>query len=252
MKQIKRILFSILSEKRYLRLLHRSFYFMLDLGLLKGNSKFKYHYKVKEIIKEKDVVLDIGANLGYFAKSFSRLASNGKVICIEPLPQYFDVLHYFLGAKSNVEIHNVALGKETGIVTMVLPMQDGMIRTGLPHITNNSKSSSDRTQNVNIINPLSLIKEEQALDYIKCDVEGYEWIIFQELQPAIKKHLPIIQIEIAEENLNSFRTFFDELGYMQYGIAKDQFIKEKDTQTEQGDFLFVHESKEASFLKHIK
>ena len=106
MKQIKRILFSILSEKRYLRLLHRSFYFMLDLGLLKGNSKFKYHYKVKEIIKEKDVVLDIGANLGYFAKSFSRLASNGKVICIEPLPQYFDVLHYFLGAKSNVEIRH--------------------------------------------------------------------------------------------------------------------------------------------------
>jgi len=225
---------------------------MLDLGLLKGNTKFKYHYKVKDIIKEKDVVLDIGANLGYFAKTFSRLASKGKVICIEPLPQYFDVLNYFLGTKSNVKIHNVALGKEPGVVTMVLPMQDGMIRTGLPHITN--KTTSERTQDVNIVNPISLIKNEDAIDYIKCDVEGYEWVIFQELLPAIKKHLPIIQIEIAQENLSAFLTFFAELDYIQYGISNNKFIKEitGQKQQEEGDYLFIPKSKEASFLKHTK
>ena len=42
MNRIKRLLFSILSEQQYLRLLHRGFYALLDLGLLKGNRKFKF------------------------------------------------------------------------------------------------------------------------------------------------------------------------------------------------------------------
>ena len=68
MNRIKRLLLSILSEQQYLRLLHRGFYALLDLGLLKGNRKFKFHYNIYSIINKKDVVLDIGANLGYFAK----------------------------------------------------------------------------------------------------------------------------------------------------------------------------------------
>ena len=252
MKRIKLLFFSVLSEKNYLRLLHRSFYLMLDLGLLKRDCKFKYHYKVKEIIKKDDVILDIGANLGYFSKSFSRLAKNGKVICIEPLPQYYDVLNYFIGQKNNVSLHNVALGEKPGLVTMVLPMQDGMIRTGLPHITNDKHSVSERTQDVRIVNPNSLLKEESKLDYIKCDVEGYEWIIFKELKPTIEKFLPIIQIEIDQKNLKNFTEFFTGLGYVQYGIANFKFIKENGTQHEAGDFLYIHQSKEAQFLKRIQ
>jgi len=248
MKVIKKILFSILSEKSYLKLLHRSFYALLDLGILKGNSKFKYHHKVKELIKEDDVVLDIGANLGYFAKTFSRITSKGKVICIEPLPQYFAVLKYFLGKKKNVSLHNVALGKESGTVTMVLPMQDGMIRTGLPYISKEKIKSDERTQEVQIVNPLSLIENEAKLDYIKCDIEGYEWIVFQELKPAIQKHLPIVQIEISNKNLKNFIDFFKGLEYVQYGIVDQKIIQEHGKQKEDGDYLFVPKSKERSFL----
>jgi FkbM family methyltransferase len=225
---------------------------MLDLNLLKKDSKFKYHYKVKEIIKEDDTVLDIGANLGYFAKSFSRLAKNGKVICVEPLPQYHEVLNHFIGSKKNVFLHNVALGQKPGRVTMVLPMQDGMIRTGLPHIAKGNDSSSERTQEVRIVNPNSLLQEESKLDYIKCDVEGYEWIIFQEMKPIIEKFLPMIQIEIDVNNIGDFKSFFTELGYVQYGISNFKFIKEKGDQEEPGDFLYVHQSKETQFLNRIQ
>ena len=252
MKRIKLLFFYILSEKRYLRLLHRSFYLMLDLNLLKKDSKFKYHYKVKEIIKEDDTILDIGANLGYFAKSFSRLAKNGKVICVEPLPQYHEVLNYFIGSKKNVTLHNVALGEKPGMVTMVLPMQDGMIRTGLPHISKVDHSSSERTQEVSIVNPNTLLQEESKLDYIKCDVEGYEWIIFQEMKTLIEKFLPIIQIEVDGKNIGNFKDFFAELGYLQYGICNFKFVKENGKQEEPGDFLYVHESKEAQFLNRIQ
>ena len=252
MKSIKQFLFSILSEKSYLKLLHRSFYALFDLGILKGDQKFKYHYKVKSFIKEDDVVLDIGANLGYFAKTFSRITSKGKVICVEPLPQYFEVLTHFLGKKKNVTLHNVALGKESGTVTMVLPMQDGMIRTGLPYVSKEKTSSNERTQEVRIVNPLSLIEGEPKLDYIKCDIEGYEWVVFQALKPALIKHLPIVQIEITHKNLKDFIAFFAELEYVQYGIANHEVIKEDGAQNEVGDYLFIPESKEESFLNRLK
>jgi len=252
MKAIKKFLFSILSEKSYLKLLHRSFYIFLDTGLLKGDQKFKYHYKVKSFIKEDDIVLDIGANLGYFAKTFSRITSKGKVICVEPLPQYFNVLTHFLGNKKNVTLHNVALGKESGTVTMVLPMQDGMIRTGLPYVSKEKTTSNERTQEVRIVNPLSLIEGEPKLDYIKCDIEGYEWIVFQALKPALIRHLPIVQIEISQKNLNDFINFFTALEYVQYGISNHEVIKEDGVQNEEGDYLFIPKSKEESFLNRLK
>tara|TARA_B100001059_G_C17805443_1_gene568832 strand:- start:619 stop:1377 length:759 start_codon:yes stop_codon:yes gene_type:complete len=251
MKVIKQFLFSILSEKSYLKLLHRVFYVLFDMGILKGDHKFKYHYKVKSFIKQDDVVLDIGANLGYFAKTFSRITTKGKVICVEPLPQYFEVLKYFLGKKKNVTLHNVALGKETGKVTMVLPMQNGMIRTGLPYISKEKTKSNERTQEVEIVHPLSLIENEPKLDYIKCDIEGYEWIVFQELRSAITKHRPIVQIEIADKNRKDFIDFFSTLEYIQYGIADHKVIQEDGEQRENGDYLFIPKSKEVSFLKRF-
>ena len=94
MRLIKKILFKILPESTYLKILHRSFYILYDLKLLRKNKSFKFHYLVKNIINDDDIVLDIGANLGYFSKTFSNLTPKGKVVCIEPLPQYYQILNY--------------------------------------------------------------------------------------------------------------------------------------------------------------
>jgi len=134
MNFLKKILFKILSQRMYLRALHRSFYLLYDLGFLKGDIRFKYHYKIKELIQPDYTVIDIGANLGYFSKNFARLAKQGKVISIEPVPVFFETLQRFMKKFPHARVYNVALGTEEGMITMVLPETNGMIRTGLPHI----------------------------------------------------------------------------------------------------------------------
>jgi len=248
MKLIKKILFKVLPENTYLKLLHRSFYILYDLRFLKNNKSFKYHYMVKKLINNNDVIIDIGANLGYFSKTFSRLSPNGKVICVEPLPQYYSILSYFLKNRKNVEIHNVALGKEAGEVTMILPKSNGMIRTGLPYISKGNEKTKHPTQQVKIINPNSLLQDLNKIDYIKCDVEGFEWVIFQELKGLISKHKPLIQIEISIENRSNMLQFFTELNYVQYGIHNFQIVKEAGEQKEAGDYLFIPKGKEDLFL----
>ena len=48
---IKRILTKVLSQQGYLKAMHRGFYFLFDLGLLKRDQRFKFHYKVASLIK---------------------------------------------------------------------------------------------------------------------------------------------------------------------------------------------------------
>ncbi len=245
MNGIKKVLSKVIKQDTYLKVLHRSFYSLYNLGVLKGKPAYKYHYKVQDLIEPNFVIVDIGANLGYFAKTFSNLTPKGKVICIEPVPAFHGILKYFLGNRKNVIIHNVALGNEPGVLEMVLPEEDGVIRTGLPHIAKSEdEKKNNKTIPVQIVRGSDLFLKEERIDYIKCDIEGYEWNVFQEIRPVLEKYQPIVQLEISDNNERFLLPFFEELGYGRYGLANYKVVKEEGaTQKEQGDYLFVPKDK---------
>lgn len=251
MKLLKRILYKILSPKKYLQVLQVVFYWMYDWNLLKGKPAFKYHYLIKKVIQPDFTVVDIGANLGYFSKNFARLTPKGKLISIEPIPLFHEVLSILLAKYSHVTVHNVALGAEEGKAIMVLPTDNGMIRTGLPHVARNAAELEKyQNQEVAIVLGSKLLGELDKIDYIKCDIEGYEWVVFQELEPLISLHKPFVQLEIGDENLANMLALFERNGYTQFGIANYQFIQEKGIQLEQGDFFFVPNERLESFMKN--
>jgi FkbM family methyltransferase len=226
---------------------------MYDLRLLWGDKRFKYHYLIRKIIQEDFVVVDIGANLGYFAKNFSRLAKKGKVIAVEPVPIFYNTLIHFLGNKTNVEIHNVALGKEEGIITMVMPESDGFIRTGLPHIASTEEEKKNhKTQEVKIVSANEFIGNIPRIDYIKCDIEGYEGIVFEEIKYILEEKRPLVQLEISDQNKDQLLKLFKEIDYMQYGVSNFKFIQEYGNQKEEGDYLFIPSEKLNYFLKLIE
>jgi len=71
----------------------------------KGISKELYVHKTREhfsteflqkFVKEEDIVIDIGANIGYYALMEAQLANKGKVYAIEPIPTNVDLLKKML------------------------------------------------------------------------------------------------------------------------------------------------------------
>jgi len=252
MKVIKKFLARILSQKAYLRTLHRVFYILYDFRLLRWDRRFKYHYLIRKVIQEDFVVVDIGANLGYFSKNFARLAKEGKVISIEPVPIFYNVLTHFLGTRHNVEIHNIALGKEEGTITMVMPESDGFIRTGLPHIANSEEEKKNhKIQEVKIVKTKEFIGQFPNIDYIKCDIEGYEGIVFQELKSILEEKRPMVQLEISDQNKEALLALFKEIDYLQFGIVNFKFVQETGNQQEEGDYFFVPTEKLNYFQKLI-
>jgi|TARA_R110000737_G_scaffold17480_2_gene35191 FkbM family methyltransferase len=249
---LKKLAYKILPENTFLQILHRGFYLMYSSGLLKNKTEFKFHYAVKDWIQPTDHVVDIGANLGYFAKTFARLTPQGSLTCIEPIPAFYEILKKNLKSFSQVTIIHTALGTEDGFTTMVLPKDNGVLRTGLPHVVAEGEDIGEGMEvKVKITGTKSLFEKFSKIDYIKCDIEGFEWIVFQELKEILAKHKPTVQIELSEENISNLVPFFSELGYTQYGIAEFKLIKDHIPQKEAGDFLFVHSSKEDDFLKRI-
>jgi FkbM family methyltransferase len=252
-KLIKKTLYKLLPEKSYLSLLHDGFYFLYRLGSLSNKSNFKYHYAVKYLIEDKDHVVDLGANLGYFAKTFAGLAKNGQVICVEPIPNFKELLQKKIGDLPNVKILHTALGSENGEITMVLPKSNGMIRTGLPHImSEEEKGIGLDEQKVPLTHAGELFASFDKIDYIKCDIEGYEWTVFQLIEESLVKHKPMIQVEIGDENAPKMIELLSKIGYEHYGIAKFKIIKDKFPQQEQGDYLFVHSSKSEKFEEKMR
>ena len=93
----------------------------------------------------------------------------------------------------------------------------------------------------------------QANDYvkIKCDIEGYEGIVFQEIKSVIATQRPFVQLEISEENKTQLLALFNELDYLQFGICDAHFVSEEGVQKEEGDYFFVPKEKLKVFQNYI-
>ncbi|HEX9950162.1 MAG TPA: FkbM family methyltransferase [Rubricoccaceae bacterium] len=62
-------------------------------------------------------VVDIGANVGYFAKTMRAVLPEARIVAFEPIPSAFAALRAAFADDARVTVHNVALGRESGTST---------------------------------------------------------------------------------------------------------------------------------------
>ena len=220
--------------------MQHGFFILFDLGILKSDERFKFHYATKKLIKEGDVVLDIGANLGYFSKLFARKNTKGTLYSIEPIPMFFNRLKVILSSYSHVKLIHAALGASHGNLHMIMPVQQGVMRTGLPHVISEEEAKLNPDHlTVPVQSAREFLAKVPHLDYIKCDIEGYEWTVFSTLGIELERLRPLVQIEISERYTPEFCEFFKGLNYVQCGLYDGKLIVEQGTQRVTSDFLFI-------------
>lgn len=133
--KLKRKIFNSLSFDNYLRLHQQGFFFMYNTSLLRFNENYKYHYYVKNLINKGDVILDIGANLGYYSILFAKwTGEKGKVHSVEPIKIFNKIFNESARKYNNIILYPFALGTEEKSIRLVSSPNTGYFRTGLPHI----------------------------------------------------------------------------------------------------------------------
>ena len=184
---------------------------------------------MKSVIRESDVVIDIGANVGtYTLLALQSIGKRGLVVGYEPTPRVFDVL------KNNVRINGFL---ETGRVDLrQKAVSDGKTARATFYVSSNSlmnslygeDASSPTGSNAIQVESVCLDRDLAHLDHVdvvKIDAEGAEPAILRGMQQIIKRCPGItIFIEFAPVHLvrakEEPQAFIDELRRQGFSIRE--------------------------------
>lgn len=258
---IKEKLYHLLGLHKYLLLLQQVFKIEYNLGLLKGDEKYRWHYFVKKLISPNDTVIDIGANLGYFSYIFSGIIEEqGRLYCVEPVAPYRKLLNRLIPHQENIVIYPYALGEQNqGTVKLGMPSflrHLRYLRHGTVTILKDDEIAGDQLIFESEARRGSeLFASLEKIDYIKCDIEGYETVVFPEMKPILEKYRPVVQLETWMDKYPSMASFFRELGYSIFTLRNGNLMPASlfaDEEVAAADVLFVPEEKTAKFSNLIK
>ncbi len=175
---------------------------------LQGYATNRVHEKettelFKRIVKPGNVVLDLGANIGYFTLLAAKLVgSKGKVYSFEPEPMNF----YYL--KKNAEINSYtqinpfqkAVSNEKGITKLFICPYDSGHHTmnqyeGISSYRPDFKNKGKRSVEIETVVMDDFFEgREQEIDVVKMDVEGAELLALSGMDNILKKNQKIKMI----------------------------------------------------------
>lgn len=231
MKLIHRILYRLLPLETYLRVVSRLFFIYMRLGLGRRSGATEYVWLLPQLVRQGDVCIDIGANLGYYSRPLSRIVGNGgRVYSVEPVPVIGRVLRRNLRGCANVEILPFALGEENRRIVMANDSvrTDGYFGTGRNYVDDSRlhgrNESAAAVFGAEMRRGSELFAGLERLDFIKCDIEGYELCVMRELQPLLERFRPTVLIETGGENRPQIIDLFTGLGYRGMTLEEGRLV----------------------------
>lgn len=155
--------------------------------LLFGERELEHKIMLERFLKPGMNVLDIGANIGYYAlMELGLIGPSGRLVAVEPSPSNVELLrrNLALNNHSDIEVHQVAISDQSGFKPFFLSEMSNLNTfhdngTGLLHLS--GKTVDVRTATV------PEIMSGRPLDLIRMDVEGHEVEVINGLLPAIER-----------------------------------------------------------------
>lgn len=187
-----------------------------DIELIRYYDQFLGYYKHCELqtkrwfvehTREDWVVLDCGANIGYYSILFSRLCPKGKVYAFEPT-ETADMLVENLAhceALHNVEVIRSALGARSG------DLEDAIFRIW-------GAAAERRTYPFTTID-VFVAERRLKVDAIKIDVDSFDLEVLRGARQTLLEQDPFVMVELnhalsqRQQSVPQALEFMIELGY---------------------------------------
>ena len=172
-------------------------------------------------------ILDVGANIGYYSARFAKRLLGSQIHAFEPMP----VSHAFLqrnvainGVADRVFCYNYGLSEFSGSFNFFIAPMGGTNASLL-----NVSATSDAQAMVGLTLTLDQWCSNQQVrpDFIKCDVEGAELLVFRGGCQTLAEHRPVVLAEMLRKwskpfgyHPNDMLFYFAELGYECFAIGQ--------------------------------
>jgi FkbM family methyltransferase len=212
--------------------------FIIDEYDLIGNyikqaKVWEYHlYEIySQMINKDSYCIDAGANLGFHSIQFGRLGK--KVYSFEPQSYIYNQLCtniLFNGLDDIIEAHKLGLGDKEEKKQMWNIEHENWVGNGahnwggrglIQEGYGGDRAINNKYREEDVIKLVSLDSLEiDKCDFMKVDVQGYEFNLFKGGKNLIKKNTPILFLENppSEENSKETKEYLVELGYEFYRL----------------------------------
>lgn len=167
----------------------------------------------QKIIKNGDVCVDVGGNVGYFSLLFAQLTGiQGKVFSFEPIMRNYLVIKLAaeINAIKNLTVVDSVVSDHSGECFISIPSSDG----AYAHLTN-GKQKQNNTINVRSTTLDAFAKEQGIkIDVLKIDVEGAEKLVLDgstNILSELDRRPRVVMIELVDEFLMRFGSTVQEI-----------------------------------------
>lgn len=149
------------------------------------------------MMKEGDVILDVGANLGEITLNAAKIAGEkGRVFSFEPGKKNYEKLSRNLALNNfnQITVSDCALGDRTGKGKEVVREihNSGMNAVNYSEGGDFSIVTLDHFMSVNPV---------EKIDLIKIDTEGFEMNVVKGAEKTLGKYHPVLFVEVCDDNL---------------------------------------------------
>lgn len=223
---LHRLLYRLLPLDGYLRVVSRLFFLWQRLGLGRHAPAMEYVYHLPQLVRPGDVAIDLGANLGYYTRTLAHLTGPaGRVYAVEPVEPIRRVLRRNVRRCPYVEILPYALGTEerTIVLTNDSVRETGYFGTGRNCVDDTGRPAAAEFP-ARMRRGSELFAGLRRLDFIKCDIEGYELAVMREMRPLLERHRPTVLIETGGDNRPRIVELFAELGYEAFTLDRGREV----------------------------
>jgi FkbM family methyltransferase len=206
-------------------------------------------------------ILDVGANIGWYAARFAKLQPSSRVHAFEPLP----ISHTYL--QRNIAINDIAdrvssynygLSDVSGSFNFFIAPAGG---------TNASLLNVAAAIDARTVVGLTLTLDQWCSnyqvqpDFIKCDVEGAELLVFRGGRQTLRDHRPVVFAELLRKwskpfgyHPNDLLDYFNELGYECFAVGQSgvRHIDVVTDETPETNYAFLHRVKHTALARKLK
>lgn len=217
-----------------------------------------------ELVRDGDIVLDIGGNIGYYSIALAK-ARNATIHAFEPIESTYKQLVanvYYNGVQDRVRINNFGLFDKSGELTFYVYKQDfGNASAAIMH---EEKENEKIVCKVEQLDEYVKAQGVERIDFIKLDVEGAEIFALKGGLKSIEKHKPILFVEMLRKwaakygyHPNEIIGMLEQVGYICcFACELDSALRltrleTMTDQTQETNFFFLHKEKHKTQIQRL-
>lgn len=213
---------------------------------------------VLRLIKPGDTVFDIGANIGWYTLNILLGRPGTKVYSIEPIRASYQYLlkNLSLNCQATGYSYNIGFSDRNTTARFYFDIKCAMA-SSMANLREDENTVMVECEVIKMDDFAASIKTLDRLDFIKCDVEGAELLVFKGAIETISRYKPVIFTEMLRKWSKKFGYHPNDIIYLLRGVGYECFTIDNDKlapfglvyeETVQTNYIFLHEEKHKSTI----